>query len=178
LDEGFPDNLLLVGKVSRPHGLGGLLRIWSYTESEETFLNSGKVYLRLESGQIRAHKVLSVIAHKNAFLMKLEGLHTVDAAEKCRNAAILMEKRSLQREGEDEYFWHELIGLEVYLNTGRSIGTIRHILRTGSNDIYVVQEGEKEILIPAIHDVVEEIDLDGKKMVVSEMEGLFDLNEA
>lgn len=178
MDEGFPDNLLLVGKVIRPHGLGGLLRIWSYAESEKTFLNSGKVYLRLESGQTHEHKVLSVIAQKKAFLMKLEGLSTLDAAEEYRNAAILIEKHSLHREREDEYFWHELIGLEVYLSTGKFIGTISHIFTTGSNDIYVVQEGEKEILIPAIHDVVEEIDLDGKKMVVSEMEGLFDLNEA
>lgn len=178
MGEGFPDNLLLVGKVIGPHGLGGLLRIWSYAESEKTFLSSGKVFLGLASGQTHAYRVLSVVAHKNAFLMKLEGLSTLDEAETYRNAAILIEKIGLSREEEDEYFWHELIGLEVYLNTGESIGTLKHILPTGSNDIYVVQKGEKEVLIPAIHDVVQEIDLDRKTMIISDMEGLLDLNEA
>jgi 16S rRNA processing protein RimM len=178
LGEGFPDNLLLVGKVIRPHGLGGLLRIWSYAESEKTFLNSGTVFLGLASGQTHEHRVLSVVGHKNAFLMKLEGLTRLDKAETYRNAAILIEKRGLRCEEDDEYFWHELIGLNVYLNTGECIGTVKHIVPTGSNDIYVVQKGEKEILVPAIHEVVQEIDLDRKTMIITEMEGLFDLNEA
>jgi 16S rRNA processing protein RimM len=178
LAEGFPDNLLLVGTVIRPHGLEGLLRIRSYAESEKTFLNSGKVFLGLASGETREHRVLSVVGHRNDFLMKLEGLSTLDEAESCRNAAILIDKGALGREAEDEYFWHELIGLEVYLNTGEPLGTLKHILPTGSTDIYVVQKGEKELLVPAIHEVVQEIDLAGKRMIISEMEGLFDLNEA
>jgi len=178
LGAGFPDNLLLVGKVIRPHGLGGLLRIWSYAESERTFLNSGKVFLGLASGEPREYRVLSVVPHKNAFLMRLEGLSTLDEAETYRNAAILVEKTGLDRQEEGEYFWHELIGLEVFVNTGEFIGTVKRIVTTGSNDIYVVQRGEKEVLIPAIHDVVQEIDLAGKRMIISEMEGLLDLNEA
>jgi 16S rRNA processing protein RimM len=178
LGEGFPDNLLLVGKVIRPHGLGGLLRIWSYAESERTFLNSGKVFLSLASGEPREYRVVSVVPHKNALLMRLEGLSTLNEAESCRNAAILIEKTGLEREGEGEYFWHELIGLEVYLNTGEFIGTVKRIFATGSNDIYVVQKEKKEVLIPAIHDVVQEVDLAGKRMIISEMEGLLDLNEA
>jgi 16S rRNA processing protein RimM len=177
LGEGFPDNLLLVGKVIGPHGLGGLLRIWSYAESERTFLNSGKVFLGLASGEPHEYRVLSVVPHKNAFLMRLEGLSTLNAAESYRNAAILIEKTGLEREGEGEYFWHELIGLEVYVTTGEFIGTVKRIFATGSNDIYVVQKGKKEILIPAIHDVVQEVDLAGKRMIISEMEGLLDLNE-
>ena len=178
MGEGFPDNLLLVGKVIRPHGLGGLLKIWSYAESEKTFLNSGKVFLGLASGEPREYRVLSVVPYKDAFLMKLEGLSSLNDAETFRNAAILIEKTGLDRQGEGEYFWHELIGLEVYVNTGELIGTVKHILTTGSNDIYVVQKGKKEVLIPAVQDVVQEIDLVGKKMIISEMEGLLDLNEA
>jgi 16S rRNA processing protein RimM len=178
LGEGFTDNLLLVGKVIRPHGLGGLLRISSFAESEKTFLNSGRVFLGLASGEAREYKVLSVVPYRNAFLMRLEGLGTLDEAETYRNAAVLIDKNGLDREGEDEYFWHELIGLRVYVDTGKFIGTVKHIVATGSNDIYVVQQGEREVLIPAIHDVVLEIDLAGKRMIISEMEGLLDLNEA
>jgi 16S rRNA processing protein RimM len=172
-----PDNLLLVGRVIRPHGLEGLLRIRSYAQSERSFLNAGTIFLKLDSGEIHEFTVLSVRPHKNIFLMKLRSLNSLQEAEKYRGAEILISKDSVLEKEEDEYFWHELIGLRVYLNTGRYIGTISQILQTGSNDIYVVQEGDAEVLIPAIHDIVEEIDLSNRKMIICEMEGLLDLYE-
>ncbi len=166
-----------MGKVVRPHGIEGALRIKSYAQSEESFLSAGTVSLRSSSGDIREYAVSSVRPHKNILLMKLEGLNTLEEAEKYRGAAILIKRHSLPRAEEEEYFWHELIGLEVYLSEGEYVGTIRHILPTGSNDIYVVQEGKKEVLIPAVHDVVREIDLTNNRMIISEVEGLLDLNE-
>jgi len=174
---GWHDNLLLVGKVIRPHGLEGLLRISSYARSERSFLGAGPVFIRTCSGEIHEERVLSVSPHKKAFLMKLEGIHSIKEAEALRGAAIFARKDAFTRDSEEEYFWHEIIGLEVYLNTGKYLGTVRHILPTKSNDIYVVQEGKSEVLIPAVQGVVEDIDLKARKMIVSGMEGLFDLNE-
>ncbi|UCB48081.1 MAG: 16S rRNA processing protein RimM [Deltaproteobacteria bacterium] len=171
------EDLLLMGKVVRPHGIEGALRIKSYAQSEESFLNAGTVLLRSSSGETREYAVASVRPHKNILLMKLEGLNTLEEAEIYRGATILIKRDSLPREGEEEYFWHELIGLEVYLSGGDYVGILKHILPTGSNDIYVVQEGRSEVLIPAIHDVVKEIDLINNRMVISEVEGLLDLNE-
>ena len=170
--------MLLVGKVIRPHGVGGLLRILSYARSEQTFLLSGMVSLKLDSGETREHRVLSIVPHKNYYLMRLEGLGSVETADRYKGADLFVRKDAVGDTDEGEYFWHEIIGLKVYVETGRFIGTVRHILSTGSNDIYVVQEGEGEVLVPAIHEVVKEIDLDKKQMIVSEMEGLLDLNEA
>lgn len=172
-----PEDLLLMGKVVRPHGLEGLLRIISYAQSEESFLNAGTIFLRSTSGEIHEEAVISVRPHKNIYLMRLKGLNSLKEAEKYGGASILIKKASLSRENDEEYFWYELIGLEVYLKGGKYVGTIKHVLPTGSNDIYVVQEGQKELLIPAIHDVVEEIDFTNKKMIISGMEGLLDLNE-
>ena len=172
-----PENLLLMGEVIRPHGREGVLRIWSYAHSEKSFLDVGTIFLKSGSGETCEYKVLSVNPHKNIFLMKLKNLNSMEEAEKYRGAEILIKKDSLSDKEEDEHFWHELIGLRVHLNTGKYIGTIEHILQTGSNDIYVVRKGEKEVLIPAIHDVVEEIDLKNNRIIVSEMEGLLDLNE-
>lgn len=166
-----------MGKVVRPHGIEGVLRIKSYAQSEESFLNAGTVILRSISGETRGYAVSSVRPHKNIVLMKLEGLNTLEEAEKYRGAAILIKKDILLHAGDEEYFWHELIGLEVYLSGGEYVGSIKHILPTGSNDIYVVQEGKREVLIPATHDVVKEVDLINNKMIISELEGLLDLNE-
>ncbi len=171
-----PQDLLEIGRVIRPHGLAGLLRIRSYAQSEETFLSAETVYLRTRSGDIREYAVESVRSQKGMPLMKLGGLCTLEAAEKYRDAEILIRRDALRREHEDEFFWYELIGLSVYLRSGVYLGTIEQILPTGSHDIYVARLGKKEILIPAVHEIVEEIDIGNRKMIISEVEGLFDLN--
>ena len=172
-----PDNLLLIGKIIRPHGLEGCLRILSYAESEKTFLDAGTVIIRPEKGDTYEHKVISLKPHHRIFLLKLEGVDTPDAAEAYRDAAIFIQKRSISREEEASFFWYELIGLSVFLDTGEYVGTIRHILPTGSNDVYVVKKGRTEILVPAIHDVVKEIDLKHQEMIITNMGGLLNLNE-
>ena len=171
------DNFLLLGKVVRPHGLEGLLRIWSYAQSKKSFLNRGIVFLKPDSGEVREFEILSLKPHKNIYLLKLKGMDSVEEAEKYRGASILVSKGSLIREDDEEFFWYELIGLSVYLDTGEMIGKIKSILPTGSHDIYVVHKGKKEFYIPAIHEVVKEIDLKNKKMTVTAMEGMLELNE-
>jgi 16S rRNA processing protein RimM len=157
--------------------MDGRLKIRSYAQSEKSFLQSGVIFLKPRSGGTRAFTVSSVKPHKNNVLLTLKGLDSLEEAEEYRGAAVFIRRDSLVQEEKDEYFWFDLIGLEVYLDTGKYIGTIHHILPTGSNDVYVVREGETEVLVPAIHEVVKEIDLDARKMIITEMEGLLDLNE-
>ena len=165
-----------MGKAIRPHGREGILRISSFASSEDSFLQAGRVFLKSASGKINEYEVISVRPHKNCLLMKLGGVTSRHEAEEFRGAEIHISKEALKRE-EGEYFWHELVGLKVYLENGRYLGSISQIIPTRSNDIYVVKEGKKEILLPATHQVVKEIDLDNEKMIVAAMEGLFDLNE-
>ncbi len=172
----FPEALLLIGRVIAPQGVRGLLKIESYARSEDTLLAAGRVYLRQSPEKISEHKILSALPYKRGSLIRLEGLTSRDQAEPYRGAEILIRKEAVSRE-KDEFFWHELIGLKVYLATGRYLGTVKDILPTAGNDIYLVQEGKEEFLIPAVHEVVQTIDLENGKMILSEMEGLLDLNE-
>jgi 16S rRNA processing protein RimM len=172
-----PENLLLVGKVIRPHGLGGLLRIRSYAHSEESFLNAGTVFLKSDQQELLEYRVLSAKPHKNILLMSLEEISSLEEAEKYRGNEIFINKDSLNREREDEHFWFELIGLKVYLNNGRYIGRLKEILSTPGNDIYVVRKEDSEFFIPAVHEVIEVIDLENMEMIISEIEGLLDINE-
>jgi 16S rRNA processing protein RimM len=165
-----------VGKVTRPHGWGGILRIWPYGGSEASFQHAGRVYLKPESGELIEFSVISIRPHKNLFLMKLAGLNDRAGAEAYRGAEIYVSKENLKREA-DEYFWHELLGLDVFLENGDHLGHLSQIIPTGSNDIYVVQAGEKAHMVPAIHDVIREIDLKGRRIVIKPLEGLLDLNE-
>ena len=176
LNSGSSDKLVVLGKVIRPHGLEGLVRVRSYARSEASFIDAEEVYLRPVSGKLHRYRVLSVRPHKNILLMNLEGLDSINKAEEFRDAEILVEYEAISRE-EGEYFWYELIGLKVFSDTGDYLGTISHIIPAGSNEIYVVGNGEKEIFIPATYEVVKEIDLEKGKMTISAMEGLLDLNE-
>jgi 16S rRNA processing protein RimM len=176
LSKVLSEALLLVGKVIGPHGVRGLLKIKSYARSEQSLLTTGRVYLRRCSGEISEHEIFSAIPHKGSPLIRLEGLNSREKAEPYCGAEILIRKEALRRDN-DEYFWHEIIGLRVYLETGRYLGTVKDILPTMGNDIYVVQEGKEEFLIPAIHDVVKAVDLESGSMIISEVEGLLDLNE-
>ncbi len=176
LEPASSSSLLIVGKVIRPHGFRGVLRIRSFARSEASFLDAGTVFLRSVSGEIHEYTVTSAKSHKNILLMELEGLNSANEAEVYRGADILVKKEASTGE-EDAYFWYELLGLRVYLDTGECIGTIFQIIPTGSNDIYMLKKGNKEFFIPAIHEVVREIDLENGKMVISPMEGLLDLNE-
>lgn len=168
-------DLILIGQVVRPHGLTGLLRIVSYAESKETFLRAGSVFLDKGEDELFERRVVSIRAHRSVYLLKLSGLRSVDEAEFFRGAGILIGKDSVVRSDEDEFFWYELIGLDVYLITGQYLGVLKGIFPTGSNDVYVVENEGREFLIPAIHQVVKEINRAQKRMVISPMRGLLDL---
>ena len=172
-----PEDLLLLGKVVRPHGLDGTLRVLSFAESEKSFLKAGVLFIRSITGEIRKHGIRSIKPHKKVFLLELEALSSLEEAEKYRDADILVDKGTLERKEGDEYFWFELLGLDVYLKGGTYLGKIGQIVPSGSHDIYVVTEGKREVMIPAIHEFIEEIDLENKRMVIQEKEGLLDLNE-
>ena len=107
--------------------------------------------------------------------MRLSGLESIEQAEIFKGAEIFIRRDSLAKTDEDEFFWYELLGLEVYLVTGEYLGVIRGILPTGSNDVYVVRDQGREFLIPAIHQVVKEVNIPQKRMVISPIEGLLDL---
>ena len=84
--------MLLVGKVIRPHGWGGLLRVWSYAGSQNSFLDQGTVFLKSISGKLEERTVLSAKLHKNFILMELKGLSGKDDAEAYRGTEIFIRK--------------------------------------------------------------------------------------
>jgi len=147
-----------------------------YSGSGDSIKNAGTVYFKSVSEVIHGYGVVSITAHKNIFLLDLEELNSVDEAETYKGSEIFIKKETLDRE-ESSYFWYEILGLDVYLDTGEYVGSISRIIPAEGNDIYLIKKGKKEAYIPAIHEVVKEIDLRNGKMTISPMEGLLDLNE-
>jgi len=168
-------DLILIGHVIRPHGLTGLLRIVSYAQSRETFFQAGSLFMDRGNNEFEERKVIDIRPHGSSFLLRLSGLNSIEQAEIFKAARIYIRKDSLGEKDEDEFFYYELQGMNVYSITGHYLGVVKEIFPTGSNDVYVVEGQGKEFLIPAIHKVIKEINIAQKRMVISPIKGLLDL---
>jgi 16S rRNA processing protein RimM len=96
----------------------------------------------------------------------LEGVRTRAEAEQLRGQAVLVDAAELPSLDADEYYWHDILGMRVVTEDGENVGTITEIFPTGSNDVYVVRQGKREVLIPAIKEVVVSIDTKSRRMVI------------
>jgi len=165
---------LAIGKVLKPWGLKGAVTVYSYAESVESFLRISELRIQGKDGPT----VLSLEEakkHKKGILLKFKGRDRIEDVEDLVGLTLYMDRKELPRLEEGEYYWHELIGMEVCTDSGKSVGTLEKVLETGSHDVYVVRKGEQESLIPAIRDVVRKVDVPGRRMVIHAVEGL--LNE-
>ncbi|MBW1690707.1 MAG: 16S rRNA processing protein RimM [Deltaproteobacteria bacterium] len=164
-----------IGYVIRPHGVTGLLRIVSYAQSRETFLRAGSVFIGKAGEEWKEYPVTSIREHGSLHLLKVSEVDSVEKAEELRGSEICIRKEVLTEKEEGEFFHFELLDLRVYLDTGQYLGVLKGIFQTGSNDVYVIEGQGKEYLIPAIYQVVKEVNLSEKRMVISPMKGLLDL---
>ena len=170
-----PRDLILIGHVIRPHGIAGLLKIVSYAQSKETFFQAGSVFIDRDQNRFEEMKVVDIKPHGSSYLLRVSDVNSIEQAKFFRGAKIYIRKDSLIKNDENEFFYYELLGINVYLISGQYLGVIKEIFPTGSNDVYVVEGQEKEFLIPAIHEVIKEINISKKRMVISPIKGLLDL---
>jgi len=171
------DGLLVIGKIVSTHGIKGKLRVNSYAESPAIFTSQKFFYVKDEKGNFKRYEITNVEPHKNVILVELDGISSIDEAEKLIGTSIFIEKSKLLPLSEDEYYWFEIIGLKVFTDEGAFLGKVERILQTGSNDVYVIRNKKKECLIPAIADVVTNIDVIKKTMIIHPLEGLFEDGE-
>lgn len=169
------DELVPVGKITGTHGVRGVLKVYSYSGNIQSLQAANSVQLKSKSNVFTTHSIKSVAAHSGGFLLGLDGVTDMTQAQTLSGAELYLLRSQLPLPGEDEYYWRDLIGLTVYTDTDQELGTIADIFETGSSDIYVVRNGDREYLIPAIADVIASVDLPAKKMIITPLEGLLDL---
>ncbi len=121
------------------------------------------------------YKVRSVRMANKEWLLKLEDVHRREDAERLRGLLLEVPDETIEPEP-DAVFVHDLIGIDVLTDTGEHLGTITDVLQPGANDVYVVSGPRGEVLIPAIGDVVQELDPEGRRLVITPLPGL--LNES
>lgn len=166
---GGPD-FLVVGKVRRPHGVHGEVVAEIYTDFPERLSPNRSIYL----GEKHARLVIaSQRPHNEGLLLGLEGVTTPEQAGRYRNQILSIDAAEISELPEGEYYFHELLDLDVVDEAGSPLGKLTEILETGANDVYVVTDASgHELLIPAIPDVILEVDLDTKTLKVHLLPGL------
>jgi len=168
------EDTLTIGKVVGPHGVKGVLKVLSHADSVAFFPTGKELCLKRRDGSCRSFGILSCTRHKRMFLLALEGITSIDVAEQWAGSHVCMEKASLPPVEPGTYYFYQLIGLSVFTLDKRYVGRVEEIFPTGSNDVYVVREAGKEILIPAVESVVTAVDLDEARIWVDLPEGLED----
>lgn len=166
------EEYLEIGQIVNTNGLKGLLKIKPFTDDITRFEELEVIYIQREQ-ELIAKNIEEVKYVKNMVLLKLEGIDNIEEAEKYKNLYIKINKKDIQELQEGEYLIADMLKCNVYTDENKLLGKMVDIFNTGSNDIYVVKTEEgKEILLPAIKDVVKIIDIQNQKIIVKLMDGL------
>lgn len=162
-------DLLEIGKIVKSSGLKGRLKVLSYCESARVLEELTSVFVGEDTGHVSPFNVRYLRAKGGSFSLGLEGIEDLEAADALVGQSVFIPPEMLQ---DGEYYWKDIIGLDIVTEEGQRLGQITTILPTGSNDVYICSGGEREILIPAFDDVVRKIDIGNGLMVVRLPEGL------
>ena len=167
----------MLGRVLRPHGVRGELRVEVLTAYPERVVSAMVVYLGRQpddAASAVAYTVEGVRTHHQYLIIKLEGISGRDAADLLRDHYVMIGLDDAIPLEEDEFYLFQAIGLEVYADDGEHLGHVTEILETGANDVYIVHGPRGEVLLPAIDECILDIDLDAKRMTVHIPDGLLD----
>ena len=163
---------LEIGQIVNTFGIKGMVKVKPFTDDIRRFDELKTVYVEKNSNQTE-YEIEEVKYHKGMVLIKFKGIDKVEQAEMLRNSYLTVSRDSVEKLEEGRYYIVDLLGLEVYTDEQVLLGTLEDIFNTGSNDIYVVKDKQgKQILLPAIQDVVKQIDIENKKIIVHLLPGL------
>lgn len=162
------DSLLEVGQIVNSYGIKGFLKVVPFVDNIEQFKDFKKLFMQNQ----KELEVEEIKFSKNLVLVKVKGIDTIEDAVKLKNLYLYAKREDIKLE-EGAHFIVDLIGLEVYTEDGKLLGLLKEVLQPGANDVYVVEnEDKKQILLPVIPDVVKNIDIPNKKIIVHLINGL------
>ncbi len=163
-----PQDEVVVGRILAPHGTTGEVRVEVLSDVPRRF-RKGAV-LRVNGRPLTIERVRSLAP---MLALKFEGVATLEAAKALTGADLTVPASDVPALKPGQYYHYQIVGLDVVTTAGERIGCVAEVLSTGSNDVYVVATDDgKEILLPAIPDVIRAIDLPAKRMIVELLPGL------
>ncbi len=162
----------VVGRIGKPHGVGGEVTVDVRTDApDERFV----IGAQLAAGEGRALTVASVRPHREKLLIRFDGVDDRGAAETLRGTVLTVDVRRLPPTGDpDEFHDHELEGLLAVDPAGSMLGTVREVLHGPGADLLAVDTGAAEVLVPFVREIVPDVDVASRRLVIDPPQGLFD----
>lgn len=163
---------LEIGQIVNTYGIKGFVKVVPFTDDNKRFEMLESVYIEYK-GNLISMTIEEVSYSKNLVLLKFKEAPDINMVEKYKNCYLKIKRKDAVPLPEDTYFIVDLLGLEVYTMEGRMLGKVEDIFKTGSNDVYVVKDSNgKQLLLPAIAEVIKTIDIENKKILVNLIKGL------
>ena len=168
------EQLLQVGVITQTHGVHGEVKVFPTTDDPERFLNLK--YEFLDTGREKMKLTIqSVKFFKQFVILKFKGINSINDIEKYKRCPLLVDRENAVELEEDEYFIADMIGMNVLTEDGEILGTLKDVIETGANDVYIVNSKEHgEVLIPAIKECILDVNVKEGRMLVHLMDGLID----
>jgi 16S rRNA processing protein RimM len=167
-------DLFPIGKVVKPHGVRGKIKIVYFGEDFNHFPHYRHIVIKDDKGRPQTYEIVEAIPQPPRFILQLKGIERIEETEPLMGKEILLNRDVLPNLQKGEYYWFEIVGLEVETETGKRIGRVKEIFSTGAHDVYVIEGKRREIFLPATEEVIQQIDLQKKVMKVTRMEGLWE----
>ena len=166
------EELLKVGVITTTHGVRGEVKVYPTTDEPERFLDLD--YVLLDTGrELRRLDIKNVRFFKNLAILKFDGIDNINDIEKYKGRDLWIPREEAQELDEDEYYIADLLGMKVLLEDGSEFGTLRDVMETGANDVYIVDSVKHgEVLLPAIKECILDVDIEANTMTVHLMKGL------
>jgi len=167
------ERLVTLGSIVGTHGLDGLLRFHSTSDVAPALAAAHTIHLAAGSDR-QERRLVSAKPHGRFMLLRMDGIDTVERAASLVGSAVSIAARDLPEPRPGEFYAYQLEGLEVLTVAGARLGAVASVLPTGSNDVLVVRDGDRELLIPVIADVIRAVDLEARRVVIQPIAGLLD----
>ena len=166
------EDLLKVGVITTTHGVRGEVKVFPTTDDAQRFLDLE--YVLLDTGrELKKLTIQNVKFFKNLAILKFKEIDNINDIEMYKGRDLWIPREEGQNLDEDEYYIADLLGMEVYLEDGSRFGTLKDVMETGANDVYIVTRTDgSEVLLPAIHECILDIDIETNRMTVHLMKGL------
>lgn len=181
MTRGAGPSFVVVGHITRPHGTKGEFFVWPLTDGpEETFRPGRELRVadrdaRLPDELFPPVRIREARPHRRGYLVSFHGLDDRDRAQFLRDRYLLRPFEEVEAAGDDEYFYHELLGAAVVTREGRELGTVREVYSLDPADLLDVSDGSAEYLIPLTREIVVEVDVEARRIVVDPPAGLLEL---
>jgi len=167
-------NLFPIGRVVKPHGVKGKVKAEYYGVDLRKLSLYREIFIEDEKGDPKAYEILEAIPQPPRLILRLKGIEKIEEAESLTGREIFVKREALRELEEGEYYWVDILGVEVETQEGKRIGRVKEIFPTGANDVYVVEGKRGEILLPATEEVIQSIDIKKRVMRVVRKEGLWE----